>query len=177
MPAVDPFAVQAFTKLSDFIRQEIVSAPLAGLGEGPIDPDLAETLQRLTRSKRDAQVEMLGDIPPSRVDEWMSGLWLLAGDIDRSHTISQDIDNREGSFLHGIMHRREGDFGNAKYWFHRVGSHPALDELAERTQGEYEGGSEFVDLVARAVREDESIRERCQQLQWIEWQTLMMHCL
>jgi hypothetical protein len=53
----------------------------------------------------------------------------LAGDIERSHSISQNIENLEGSFLHGMMHRREGDFSNAKYWFRRVGNHPVIEQL------------------------------------------------
>ena len=52
--------------------------------------------------------------------------------LDASHTLSQNIETREGSWLHGIMHRREPDYGNAKYWFKRVGSHAAFPKLAER---------------------------------------------
>ena len=52
--------------------------------------------------------------------------------LHASHTISQSIETREGSWLHGIMHRREPDYGNAKYWFRRVGRHEGFTKLAER---------------------------------------------
>jgi glycosyltransferase involved in cell wall biosynthesis len=37
-----------------------------------------------------------------------------------------------GSFWHAIMHRREGDFSNAKYWFRHVGHHPVLEAIGRR---------------------------------------------
>lgn len=59
-----------------------------------------------------------------------AGLWLWHDFLHKSHEISQGIDSPEGAWWHGIMHRREGDFGNAKYWFRRVGQHALFDTLA-----------------------------------------------
>jgi hypothetical protein len=60
----------------------------------------------------------------------LSGLWLLHDFLDESHTISQDLHTWYGSYWHGIMHRREPDPDNAKYWFRRVPKNPVYEALA-----------------------------------------------
>lgn len=58
-----------------------------------------------------------------------AGLHLWNESLHRSHVLSQDIQNPTGSFWHGIMHRMEGDYDNAKYWFERAGHHPVMNRL------------------------------------------------
>ena len=56
--------------------------------------------------------------------EWdlMRGGLLYAADLlDEAHAVFQEANSREGAYWHGMMHRREGDFANARYWVLRAG--------------------------------------------------------
>ena len=82
----------------------------------------------------------------------LSGVWLWNDFLDESHTISQNVETTTGSYWHGIMHRREEDFSNAKYWFRRVGSHPVFDDLARaaaQLAEEFEATGEAAFLVSQ----------------------------
>lgn len=103
----------------------------------------------------------------------VSGVWLLHNYLDDSHTISQSIATREGSFWHGVMHRREGDYWNAKYWFRRVGEHPIYESLAEQF-GEWDP-FQFVDQCEAAVRESHDV-PACLEAQQAEWELLFDWC-
>ena len=65
-------------------------------------------------------------------DATKSGLLLWNDALNESHNISQGLENQTGSYWHGIMHRREPDYSNSKYWFGRVGTHPIFPQLRER---------------------------------------------
>ena len=122
----------------------------------------------------------------------LSGLWLLHHFLDRSHQISQNIDAAEGSYWHGIMHRREPDFSNAKYWFRRVGQHAVYDSLAEELQAATPQASDepartlaasrswdplrFVDACEAVYFGKSRSKEFCLHLGRREWQLLFDYC-
>lgn len=120
----------------------------------------------------------------------LSGLWLWFDFLDESHSLSQDIHTVEGSFWHGIMHRREGDFANAKYWFDRVRRHTVYWALAEAAAGLARGvagapawlargpwdADAFIDLVEECVTGRSGLTTLCESLQKREWELLFDHC-
>lgn len=57
------------------------------------------------------------------------GLLYVLDDLDGCHQFFQNSGSDLGSYWHGMMHRREGDFDNARYWFRRAGSLPFFDNL------------------------------------------------
>ena len=53
------------------------------------------------------------------------------GHWDAAHSIAQDIEDQTGSWIHAYLHRKEGDLGNAGYWYRRAGKPEAQDTLDE----------------------------------------------
>ncbi|MDX2066073.1 MAG: hypothetical protein SFX74_10050 [Fimbriimonadaceae bacterium] len=43
-------------------------------------------------------------------------------DWHAAHELAQVDETPVGSYWHGVLHRTEGDFGNAGYWFRRSGN-------------------------------------------------------
>jgi hypothetical protein len=109
----------------------------------------------------------------------MSGLWLYFDFLDESHNISQGIETPEGSFWHAIMHRREPDADNSKYWWRRVGKHPVIDALREqapRLGYDYSTPQAFVNF-CESVRDTGSPDEMlARRVQAREWQLLFDWC-
>ena len=173
----------------------VVAAMLEGaklneLGPGSAEASLRPALADLTPQSVVA--------PNKPVDKAMAAaclaaLWLRHDFLDESHRISQNIENPSGSYWHGIMHRREGDFENAKYWLRRVGEHAIFDplrasarELVQKAKARTEADClltanrwdpiRFVDLCRAAVATSSPLATLCKKIQEVEWELLFDHC-
>ncbi|ODU22601.1 MAG: hypothetical protein ABS87_01685 [Sphingomonas sp. SCN 67-18] len=45
----------------------------------------------------------------------------LGGDWEAAHALAQDDMTAAGAWVHGWLHRIEGDLANAAYWYRRAG--------------------------------------------------------
>lgn len=57
------------------------------------------------------------------------GLLYALDDLAGCHEFFQDTASDLVSYWHGMMHRREADFDNARYWFRRAGTVLFFDTL------------------------------------------------
>ena len=63
-----------------------------------------------------------GTKPPEGLSAALQALWHDArGDWGKAHEFAQDDHSRDGSWVHAYLHRKEGDIGNAGYWYARAG--------------------------------------------------------
>jgi hypothetical protein len=182
-------------RYSSEIDELLATAPLNELGPGK--PVVAER-KRLENLSIETALAPHPVKDRTSAEACLAGLWLRFDFLDESHEISQSIRNATGSFWHGIMHRREPDYGNAKYWFHRVGPHPAFPTIQDAVR-EYalnDGAAEIkaepaaaflassanwdpfklVDLVESASRGRTKCAKLCREVQRIEWEALFDFC-
>jgi hypothetical protein len=173
------------------VIRELLAAPkLMPLDAGNPDRAMHPKLEALTADSAFAP-HSLHD--PDMARACLAGLWLYHDFLDESHEISQAIDTSTGSYWHGMLHRREPDFGNAKYWFRRVGQHPVFEPLCRAaaelaatgdvhasarflaTQAAWDPFA-FVDLCEACLDRSSPCRELCRNVQQKEWQLLFDHC-
>ena len=121
----------------------------------------------------------------------VSAVWLYHNFLDESHTISQGIHSTSGSYWHGIMHRREPDFPNSKYWFRKVGDHEVFDDVAQAARAEASAAPDeaaflgaqgawdpyaFIDLCESALGGQSGTDALCREVQQREFEILFDSC-
>lgn len=103
-----------------------------------------------------------------------AGLYLWHDDLHTSHDYSQSVQgqgkNVAGDYWHGIMHRREPDYSNGKYWFRRVGDHPIFPSLLAKSREIVEQGSgripeELENLAAKPSWDPFGFSDICEALE------------
>lgn len=127
-----------------------------------------------------------------------AGILQMNSRLDASHAEAQSIEGHpDGDYWHAIMHRREPDYGNSKYWFRHVGRHPVFAQLAQRAAEILRESSDdvrsrwtsrlkvdagwdpfaFVDMCERAAGDEEGeLGMAARRIQWMEMLLLLRHC-
>ncbi len=145
----------------------IGAEPVMPLDSGRPDPAIRPALDTLdVRASAELTV-----IDRDAFGCFLAAVWLLHGYLDEAHTLCQDVPTASGSYWHGVIHRREGDYGNAQYWFRRAGEHPACPAIAVDWDP-----LAFVDEVRHAAKQGGPQAEACIALQRAEWRALFDWC-
>lgn len=169
------------------VSQLIAAASLNPLGPGRPNDSVLNALRDLSDDDFASGKKIVNR---QMAQACRSGLFLLHNFLDLSHEISQDLPTAEGSYWHGIMHRREPDYSNAKYWFRRVGEHGVYRSLGDEVTDLCEGSGvaaslvsgsvfdpyAFVDYCAKCARLGEAEQQLAREIAWAEWRLLFDYC-
>jgi len=70
--------------------------------------------------------------PPEGLNLALQALWWEAkGDWDKAHELAQADEGGDGDWVHAYLHRKEGDAGNAGYWYRRASKPTSRVSLEE----------------------------------------------
>jgi hypothetical protein len=73
-------------------------------------------------SPNEFQAALSLDEPPAGLSVPLTALWWDAkGEWGRAHELVDELESTEGMAVHAYLHRREGSFSNADYWYLRAG--------------------------------------------------------
>ncbi len=132
-------------------RIKMVKNLLAGVELPELGPGPRPGVKSLSTLEAMLEAGLSAGQSPGAGRDLVRALVLLWHDhLEAAHHIAQEIENSDGSLAHAIMHRREPDYWNSKYWWRRVGQHPCFPELARRvadflkTSGDRELASKLI---------------------------------
>src|ERR1700749_1631535 len=74
---------------------------------------------------------LMASQPPSSLSVYLEALWYdRKEDWEKAHSLIQDINDNTAAWIHAYLHRKEGDPGNADYWYHRAGrKRPSISSI------------------------------------------------
>ncbi len=152
------------------------------IGSGNPDPAMADILYSISLDQYFDHTTIIDEMAARACQ---AGLYLHFDLLEDAHRISQSIDTASGSYWHGIMHRREGDYWNSKYWFRQVGDHPIFKPLHDLVRqidqdkllsDDRWNPFKYVDLCESAFGSGSDLVEFCKRVQQLEWQLLFDFC-
>jgi hypothetical protein len=127
----------------------------------------------------------LAGLDEQRRDAALAVALLWHDDLDGAHRLCQAHEgHQDNDYVHALLHRREGDFTNAKYWFREVGNHPVYAAVAQAAVAAGQGGlvdggawrpAAMVDACAAALGRDAAKRTVLMQVQAAEFRALAAH--
>jgi hypothetical protein len=75
---------------------------------------------------------LAGEMPPPELNRALKALWHDAnGNWNAAHELAQEQEDPAGSWVHAYLHRKEGDAGNAAYWYRRAGKPVSTQSLED----------------------------------------------
>lgn len=65
---------------------------------------------------------LLAESPPEAASLYLKSLWYDAkNNWNKAHELIQDVPDKNASWIHAYLHRKEGDIWNADYWYTKAG--------------------------------------------------------
>ena len=168
---------------SDFIDRLVLNPDLLKKLT-PTDP-VSWDLPSKIRDASDETIAGGKEIADVKIFALIRGALLNAADaLDAAHRIFQDDPSDLGSYWHGVMHRREGDFDNARYWFRRAGRLPIFDKMhasaaqVSATMARQPTWDAYVltGMCEQAKFGDHGAVSECVALQRVEFEELLAYC-
>jgi hypothetical protein len=73
-------------------------------------------------TREEFEKSLLADGPPAGTGATLEALWWDGkGEWERAHECAQAGGDGDAARVHAYLHRKEGDPGNAAYWYSRAG--------------------------------------------------------
>ncbi len=77
---------------------------------------------QISKKQADFKNSLLEKTPPNTLSNVEKALWHVhKGNWDKAHTIVQFILSKNAAWIHGFIHRVEGDLPNARFWYSIAG--------------------------------------------------------